>query len=205
MANAVLLLLLRRLTGAQWKSALVAGLFALHPLRVEAAAWIAERKGLLSAFFGLLALYAYARYVDWSKGRSPKSKVWYGVACVCFLLSLMSKPMLVTLPLAMLLLDYWPLKRVEYPFSLHVGQVRGPHSRCLWPLVLEKIPFIGVAVLSGAVTVWVHKLAGAIQPLALLPLKDRLENAVVSYARYVGKMVWPMGLALPYPHPGRWP
>jgi Flp pilus assembly protein TadD len=205
-ANVVLLfLLLRRLTGARWKSALVAGLFALHPLRVEAVAWIAERKGLLSAFFGLLALYAYARYVEWSEGRSPKSKAWYGVAWVCFVLSLMSKPILVTLPFAMLLLDYWPLKRVEYPFSLNGKQACGPYFRNLWRLVLEKVPFFGVAVLSGVVTVWVHKQAGAIQPLALLSLRDRLENAVVSYARYMGKMVWPTGLALPYPHPGHWP
>jgi protein O-mannosyl-transferase len=205
-ANAVLLfLLLRRLTGARWKSALVAGLFALHPLRVEAVAWIAERKGLLSAFFGLLALYAYARYVERSEGRSPKSKAWYAVACVCFVLGLMSKPILVTLPFAMLLLDYWPLKRVEYPFSLNGKQACGLYFRDLWRLVLEKVPFFGVAVLSGAVTVWVHKQAGAIQPLALLSLRNRLENAVVSYARYMGKMVWPTGLALPYPHPGHWP
>ena len=205
-ANVVLLfLLLRRLTGALWRSALVAGLFALHPLRVEVVAWIAERKGLLSAFFGLLALHAYARYVERSKGRSPKSKAWYGVACGCFMLSLLSKPILVTLPFAMLLLDCWPLKRVEYPFSLKASQERGRYFRSAWRLIWEKVPFFGIAMLSGAVTVWTHKQAGAIQPLALLPLKDRLENAVVSYARYMGKMVWPTGLALPYPHPGQWP
>jgi hypothetical protein len=124
---------------------------------------------------------------------------------VVIALLLMSKPILVTLPFVMLLLDYWPLKRVEYLFSLNAKQGCGPHSRTLRRLILEKIPFIGVAVLSGVVTVWVHKLAGAIQPLALLSLRDRLENAVVSYARYMGKMVWSTGLALPYPHPGHWP
>ncbi len=238
-ANVALLFLLwRRLTGAKWKSALVAGLFALHPLQVEVVAWISERKGLLSAFFGLLSLWAYGRYVGSPKSevRSPKFKAqspeseprphvsrftfhasrftshvspFYLLSLCLFALGLMSKPILVTLPFAMLLLDYWPLQRMENAECRM--QNGGPPATLyarrstLLRLLGEKVPFFGVAVLSAAVTVWVHKEAGAIQPLALLSWKGWLENAVVSYARYVGKALWPTGLALPYPHPGRWP
>jgi 4-amino-4-deoxy-L-arabinose transferase-like glycosyltransferase len=119
-ANALLLLLLlRRITGALWRSALVAALFALHPLHVESVAWVSERKDVLSAFFFMLTLLAYAKHVEQSKVQSPKPKVWYGLALVCFTLGLMSKPMLVTLPFVLLLLDYWPLRRfgVQSPKS----------------------------------------------------------------------------------------
>ena len=198
-ANVLLLfLLLRRLTGAQWKSAFVAALFALHPLRVETVAWIAERKGVLSTFFGLLALWAYARYVEQSKAQSLKSKVWYGLALAGFALGLMSKPMLVTLPFAMLLLDYWPLKR----FQLSTTRHRLP---TLWWLLLEKAPFFSLGALSSAVTVWVHSQFRAITTLTFLPVQDRIANSLVSYGRYLGKMFWPAHLALPYPHPGQWP
>jgi protein O-mannosyl-transferase len=119
-ANAVLLfLLLNRLTGSAWRSAFVAGLFSLHPLHVESVAWVSERKDVLSAFFFMLTLLAYAKHVEQSKVQSPKPKVWYGLALVCFTLGLMSKPMLVTLPFVLLLLDYWPLRRfgVQSPKS----------------------------------------------------------------------------------------
>jgi protein O-mannosyl-transferase len=198
-ANVLLIfLLLRRLTGAQWKSAFVAALFAMHPLRVETVAWIAERKGVLSTFFGLLALWAYARYVERSKAKSPKSKVWYGLALVGFALGLMSKPMLVTLPFAMLLLDYWPLQR----FSPATANYRRSTLRRLF---LEKTPFFALGALSSAVTVWVHNQFGAIAALTFLPIQDRIANSLVSYGRYLGKMFWPAHLALPYPHPGQWP
>ncbi len=209
-ANTVLLfLLLRRLTGALWKSALVAALFSLHPLHVESVAWIAERKGLLSTFFGLLALWAYALFAEGrrqkAEGRieNAKSRVtqcaslYYALSLLFFALGLMSKPMLVTLPFAMLLLDYWPLQR--FPLTTNNYQLSA-----LPRLALEKAPFFGLGALSSAVTFLVHKQSGAITALVLLPLRDRIANALVSYARYLGKMVWPAHLALPYPHPWHW-
>lgn len=223
--NGVLLfLLLRRLTGAQWKSAFVAALFALHPLRVESVAWIAERKGVLSTFFALLALWAYALFAECRSQNAecrmekaeagnpqpatrntphtsildPPSLIFYLLSLLFFALGLMSKPMLVTLPFAMLLLDYWPLQRF---------QLSTPRSKpfTLWWLFLEKAPFLGLGVLASAVTVWVHQQSGAIPTLARLSLSARIENALVSYARYLGKLLWPVNLALPYPHPGQWP
>jgi tetratricopeptide (TPR) repeat protein len=228
-ANTVLLfLLLRRITGAQWRSALVAGLFALHPLLVESVAWVAERKDVLSGLFGFLTLIAYARYSE-SKVQGPRSegtsgvegceevksegrrakeirtpnsevepgvvcgsrpRVWYGLALVLFMLGLMSKPMLVTLPFVMLVLDYWPLGRVSG--RTQIGR-----------LVAEKIPFFLMSVVGSYITTRAQKLA--IQPLEHLPLAERVANALMAYARYLGKTVWPADLALPYLHPGHWP
>ncbi len=219
-ANTVLLfLLLRRLTGTRWRSALVAGLFALHPLHVESVAWISERKDVLSTFFGLLTLWAYSRYAAFEVSRvkcQAGPKRWYGLALLFFALGLLSKPMVVTLPFVMLLLDYWPLGRVSSfkcqvssgvaddmatsfaPFSF----LRSPGLR---RLVWEKVPFFALGAISCAVTFFVHKETGAIVALAALSFAARIANAFVSYARYLGKTFWPAGLALPYPHPGQWP
>ena len=200
-ANSVLLFLgLRALTGKHWRSAMVAVLFALHPLRVEPVAWIAERKGLLSAFFALLTLGAYARHALAAAGRARAFRVgpWYVLALALFTLSLLSKPALVVLPCAMLLLDYWPLGRAGAgPAQLKI--------KALFPLALEKSPFLILGVLSSVATVRVHRQYGALVGLAASPLPERIGNALVSYARYLEKAFWPAGLALPYSDPGGWP
>jgi Tfp pilus assembly protein PilF len=191
-ANTVLLFVLwRRLTGAQWRSAFVAGLFALHPLHVESVAWASERKDVLSACFGLLALLMYARYVH--AGDKPSASRDYWLALLCYALALMSKPMMVTLPFVMLLLDWWPLGRWEPTASRSRLSV-------LWRLVSEKLPHLALSVVSSAVTVMVQNKA--IQPLTHITIGIRVVNAVVSYVRYLGKMFWPVNLAIPYPHTG---
>jgi tetratricopeptide (TPR) repeat protein len=188
-ANAVLVfLLLRRWTGAWWRSALVAALFALHPLHIESVAWIAERKDVLSAFFGLLTLWGYTNYVAASHSDKARSRIWYGSTLLCFALGLMSKPMLVTLPFVLLLLDYWPLARISFPAS-----------------VREKIPYFLLSAVSCVVTFLAQQQSGVVRSLTRFSLLDRLENALVSYARYLGKLVWPSDLAAFYPHPGHWP
>ena len=195
--NSLLLFaLLRRMTGAHWRSVWVAGLFALHPLHVESVAWVSERKDVLSAFFFLLTLLAYARYVEQSNVQGPRAKVWYGLALTCFILGLLSKPMLVTLPFVLLLLDYWPLQRFKAATLTY-------QLSALRRLVWEKLPFLALAAASSLVTVLAQ--SKALQPLTNFSLADRLGNALVSYARYLGKTFWPTGLALPYPLPGPWP
>ena len=208
-ANTLLLfLLLRRMTGAHWRSALVAALFALHPLHVESVAWVAERKDVLSTFFGLLCLWAYARFAECrtqnAECRSQKSAAgntqhparYYVLSLLFFALGLMSKPMLVTLPLVMLLLDYWPLRRFE-PSTL--SQQLAAIGRLVW----EKAPFLLLSVASSVVTVLAQRTA--MTPVSAISLPSRLANALASYARYLGKTIWPVDLALPYPHPGTWP
>jgi Tfp pilus assembly protein PilF len=184
------------MTGALWRSALVAALFALHPLHVESVAWVAERKDVLSTLFFMLTLLAYVGYVEQSEVRGPRSRLFYWLALTLFALGLMSKPMLVTLPFVLLLLDYWPLGRVSGLKS----QVSSPGRRPLtvWALAREKLPFLALAIVSSAVTLIVQAQGGAIQPLASLPLPARFENAVISYAVYMQKMFWPADLAVPY-------
>jgi len=202
-ANAALLFLaLRRLTGAHVRSALAAELFALHPLRVESVAWIAERKDVLSVLFWLLTLLAYAR--AWSKAEGRESKAGapaldlrpstsdYRLALLFFALGLMSKPMVVTLPFVLLLLDFWPLGRFK---NLATGL----------QLVKEKLLFFLLSALGSLVTFAVQKQIGAVHSLAGLPLGARLANAFVACARYLGKLFWPVDLFVPYPHPGQWP
>jgi tetratricopeptide (TPR) repeat protein len=187
-ANTVLLfVLLLRLTRALWPAALAAALFAWHPLHVESVAWIAERKDMLSTFFGLLTLLAYARFVEASKARSPKAKAYYAVALVMFALGLMSKPMLVTWPFVMLLLDFWPLQRFK--------------ASTLPRLVVEKIPFLLLAAISCVVTFLVQHGGGAVISLGLIPLRYRLVNTPVAYCSYLVKTLWPANLAVFYPLP----
>ncbi|HEX4342116.1 MAG TPA: tetratricopeptide repeat protein [Verrucomicrobiae bacterium] len=196
-ANAVLLFgLLWRMTCAKWRSAFVAALFALHPIHVESVAWISERKDVLSTFFGLLTLLAYAEFVEQRKDKKRGAKLYYGVALLLFALGLLSKPMLVTLPFVMLLLDYWPLKRFQF-------NNRKETYAILWQLFLEKVPFFLLTVLACAATVMAQR--GSMQPLYNLPLGDRMENSLVSYLRYLGKIFWPAGLAIPYLHVQAWP
>jgi tetratricopeptide (TPR) repeat protein len=181
-ANAALLfVLLDATTGAVWRSALVAAVFALHPLRVESVAWIAERKDVLSTLFWLLTTLAYVRWV-----RAP-SRARYALVLVGLALGLMSKPMLVTLPATLLLLDYWPL-----------GRLRSRSD--LWPLVCEKLPFAPLVVASIVLTIALEN-HGAIASLGTFPLAARAANAIVSYASYLWKLVWPAELYVPYLRP----
>ena len=196
--NAVLAFLaLRRLTGALWTSALGAALFAWHPLRVESVAWIAERKDVLSgcAWFGVL--WAYAVYAERRRDGRGGAGWYYGMALVAFVLGLMSKPMLVTLPCVLLLLDFWPLRRLAF--------ARGDPSKreSCGALMLEKLPFFGFAAASSVITYLVQKGGGSVT--SALSLDLRLGNAVVAVARYIGKAFWPFDLAVLYPHPGAWP
>ena len=257
--NAVLaFVLLREMTGALWRSLLVATLFALHPLRVESVAWIAERKDVLSTTFWLLTLWAYGRYVRQAEDRGrktedrgPRSEVrrpvvcrlscvlrslscgYYGLALLLFCLGLMCKPMLVTVPCVMLLLDYWPLDRFGggiFGTSIAHGGHESGDKRALTPplshpmgeggcalaepgegrlmasrivvLLVEKIPFFVAAMVVSVVTLVVQSRSGAV--ITSLGWMARVENALVAYCRYLGKLCWPLDLAVFYPYPGTW-
>lgn len=206
-ANSILLfLLLLRAAGAFWRSAIVAALFALHPLHVESVAWVAERKDVLSAFFGLLSLLCYASYVKNSRDSSLftlHSSPSYGLALLLFACSLMSKPMLVTLPFVMLLLDYWPLQRFAVAPKPPASE-RGNASTLL-RLLLEKIPFFLLTAASSVVTFIVQQKGGAVSSLSRFSFTERVDNAFVAYARYLAKIVWPVDLSVIYPHPGYGP
>ena len=197
--NALLVFtVLRRLTGAVWRSALVAGLFALHPLHVESVAWVAERKDVLSALFFLLTIWSYGRFVEESKVQSPKSKVFYTAALVFFAMGLMSKPMLITLPFVLLLLDYWPLERF---------QIKSQESiiKNVLPLFREKLPFFILTIASSVISYLGVKAGGNILSGEAVPWPLRLANLPVSYARYLLKTVWPVNLAILYPMPDHLP
>jgi protein O-mannosyl-transferase len=179
-AVVLLFLLLRQLTGTFWRSAFIAAVFAIHPLRVESVAWVAERKDLLSGIFFMLTLAAYVRYA-----RRP-SLGRYITMSILFALGLMSKPMLVSIPFVLLLLDYWPLVR---------GETRQRWLR----LIAEKIPLLVLSAASCVITFVVQK-RGPLQ-IDQLPFIWRLKNAIVSYVAYVWQMFWPLNLAVFYPHP----
>ena len=186
--NAVLLLLLLvRMTGALWRSAFVAALFALHPLHVESVAWIAERKDVLSTLFWLLTLAAWLAYVK-SKKVPP-----YALALALFALGLMAKPMLVTLPFTLLLLDYWPLRRLTLPLRWRSGALQG----LLW----EKAPFFAFTAASCVITFVVQQSKGVVATLGNLGFGGRLASAALAYVGYLGKTIWPASLAVFYPHP----
>ncbi len=193
-ANTLLLFaFLRATTGAKWRSAFVAALFAWHPLHVESVAWVAERKDVLSTFFWLLTLIAYARYASRSKGQGPRAKGFYGLALVFSALALLSKPMAVTLPFTLLLLDWWPL-----------GRMRSGESglRNFRTLLVEKIPFFILSLALCAVTFLVQRTAGAVSPVEW---SSRLGNVPVAYLRYISKTLWPSDLAIVYPYVYHWP
>lgn len=196
-ADAVLLfLLLQSATGFSWRSLMVAALFALHPINVESVAWAAERKNVLSTLFFLLALYAYGWYAR-RPGLGRYSAVFFS-----FALSLLCKPQVITFPFLLLLWDYWPLGRVGAPIlanpEAHAGDVPKFSSR--W-LVLEKLPLLLLSGASAAITMKAQKAGGAIQTFSQYSLLLRLETAVISYVRYIGKSFWPSRLAALYPHP----
>jgi len=203
--NTVLLfVVLRRLTGAPWRSAFVAALFALHPLHVEPVAWISSRKDVLSGVFLMLTMLAYARYVD------RPGVLRYSLVVLLFALGLMSKPMLVTLPFVLLLLDYWPLGRFQFgQIVKSVGQQSRKslnafsHWKLSRHLLLEKIPLFALSAISSIVTFLVQRTAGAVTSVETLPLKLRIANTFVSYLTYIQKMVWPSRLAMFYPYPDK--
>jgi protein O-mannosyl-transferase len=219
--NVVLLFLIfRHLTGTVWRCAVLAALFGLHPLRVESVAWVSERKDVLSACFWLLTLLAYAQYVtsagcrgergeaggwraedgkaDGSRStlHAPRSMAWYLLTLLLFALGLMCKPMLVTLPFVLLLLDFWPLQRFELT-------LRRSSLGALLVLVREKVPFFLLSAVFALLTLLVQRQVGAVA--TNLSLRARAENALVSYLRYLGKVFWPTDLSVFYPHPRHWP
>ena len=193
-ANTVFLFLLFvRMTGATWRSAFVAALFALHPLHVESVAWVAERKDVLSTLFFMLTLLAYARYAE-----RPALARYVTVFCT-FALGLMAKPMLVTLPFVLLLLDYWPLGRCAFGGQTGTEEDPGRGTQSVAYLFLEKVPLFLLAAASSCVALYAQKSFGAVVALGLAPFEFRVENALVSYVAYIGKMFWPTGLVFLYP------
>ena len=225
-ANSVLLLLvLRGMTGALWRSAAVAVLFAVHPLHVESVAWVAERKDVLSTFFVLLTLWAYHRYTEGRRGKAESRKqkvegriqkpecggpwslshlpssIFYLLSLSFFAFGLMSKPMIVTLPLLLLLLDYWPLGRMQNAEATDTQHATRNTLHVPLPLIVEKLPFLGLAALTCWVTLHAAKGVGSLPSAAQCPMTDRLANATLSYARYFWEVFWPRNLAVFYPFP----
>ncbi len=202
-ANTLLLfLVLRKMTHSAWPSAFVAAIFAVHPLNVESVAWVAERKNVLSTLFWLLTMWAYASYAARRRTR------WYLLALLFYTLGLLSKPMLVTLPFVMLLLDYWPLGRFqsEHKRDNGAGAATIPvlsrqGASLLVRLVREKIPFFVLSPVAVFIFCWAVKQPGIVMPRESVPIKLRIANALVSYVSYGAKMIWPCKLAVYYPYP----
>ncbi len=202
--NALLVFVVfKRTTKAFWQSAFVAALFALHPLHVESVAWVAERKDVLSALFWMLTIWAYVLYVE----RPGLAR--YLLVFLFFILGLMAKPMLVTLPFVLLLMDYWPLKRFMcFQSNCDVDNLQSDRPKAsgyhgsFTLLVLEKAPLFVLAAVSSTVTFLVQQAGGAVKSLDVFPLQIRFANALVSYVIYIWKFILPLDLAVFYPHPG---
>jgi len=186
----ILFVVLWRMTSALWRSAVVAALFALHPMHVESVAWLAERKDVLSACFWLLCVWSYADYARRSDAEPSSARVHYLRAIIFFVLGLMSKPMVVTLPFVLLLLDYWPLRRLS--------------PSTLLQLILEKLPFFGLTLVSCVITFVGTSRAGNILSAETVSWGARLANVPVSYVRYLWKLIWPVNLTVLYPMPSHW-
>jgi tetratricopeptide (TPR) repeat protein len=190
--NSVLVFVVfRKMTGAVWRSLVVAFLFGLHPLRVQSVTWICERKDVLSLFFWMLTLLAYVQYAQECKKENGKVIKFYSLAFLFFSLGLMSKAMLVTLPFILLLLDYWPLELYRKK-----GKSR---------ILMEKLPFLVLAIADSWITLKAQQTAGITDEMSSLPISDKTGNALISYVRYIGKFFWPENLSVYYPHPGHWP
>jgi protein O-mannosyl-transferase len=196
LSSLLLLILLFRLTCSLLKSSFVAALFALHPLHVESVAWVAERKDVLSALFWFLSLIMFSEYV------AKKRHVAYILSLSFFVLGLMSKPMLVTLPIIMLLMDYWPYKRYQYD---KMEQMPWVHLDKTIPLIKEKLPFFVCSLLSGVITVYAQNIGGALKTLENVSIGFRIENALIAYVKYIYKTFWPLELAVFYPLPTAFP
>ncbi|HBG05100.1 MAG TPA: hypothetical protein DDY22_05995 [Geobacter sp.] len=199
---ALLFLVLRGMSGALWRSAMVAALFALHPLHVESVAWVAERKDVLSTLFWMLTLLLYASYL-----KRPGA-LRYLATLACFALGLMAKPMLVTLPLVLLCLDFWPLGRWQGATGVPDGAPPGeasPAPACgkdLPGLLLEKLPFFVLTAIFCAVAIYAQHQGGYVPDLSAFPLRLRLYNALLAYRDYLANAFWPHDLAVHYPFPG---
>ena len=194
-ANSILLFFVfRRMTGAIWQSAFVAALFALHPLHVESVAWVAERKDVLSTFFWMLTLWAYVRYTE---RPGVNRYIW---VVILFALGLMAKPMVVTLPFVLLLMDFWPLGRMKL-FSPVKGDGDSSRKWLDLHLIWEKVPLFILVLFSCVMTGLSEDGGGNLVSLGQFPLSVRLPNTLVSYASYIGKMIWPNNLAVFYPYP----
>ncbi|MBA4369483.1 MAG: hypothetical protein C0403_17795, partial [Desulfobacterium sp.] len=193
--------LFRKMTGELWKSCFLAVVFAIHPLHVESVAWVAERKDVLSTFFGLITLWGYFRYV-----KKPGIHR-YGLILVFYSLSLMSKPMLVTFPFVLLLLDYWPLRRFDQDIPSEAKSQKrhyGLKSKAL-QFSIEKIPLIVIAIGSCFITLLVQQKGGAVGAATMFPFWDRVANSLITYIIYIKKMIWPFDLAVVYPYPPFFP
>ena len=194
MTNALLLFfVLRKMTGDEWQSGFVAALFALHPLHVESVAWVSERKDVLSTLFWLLTLHSYVWYVNNGKAFS------YFTAILFFTMGLLAKPMLVTVPFVLLLLDYWPLGRFKFNRPSNLASMESHIS--LHRLWKEKIPFFSLAMASCLVTVYAQQSGNSVAPLDAYPMGLRIANALVAYVAYLAKMIWPIHLTAFYPYP----
>lgn len=208
-ANTLLLFqVLRQMTGAVWRSALAAALFGVHPLHIESVVWASERKDVLSTFFWMLTLGAYIRYARLKPATRARvqpsargSTAWYALALLLFALGLMSKAMLVTLPLILLLLDFWPLQRVRFSDKTLETRTFKEKFSAIWPLVREKTPFLVLTFAAGVVTMFAQHDMGALQTATRFPILHRLENAVLWYAGYLLQTVWPAKLAVFYSYP----
>lgn len=211
-ANSVLLfILLNQMTGAAWRSAFVAALFAWHPLHVESVAWASERKDVLCAFFWFLTMIVYSRYASarsqsTDRGANQRLKLNYLLALLFFVLALLSKPMAVTLPFVLLLMDVWPLRRVSV-YALPTAEIGAKddsgliQSQPLWRLIFEKAPFFALAFAASVVTFLVQRASGAVASLTYTPPLLRVENVIRSYGLYIAKTFWPSNLAAIYPFP----
>lgn len=201
--NSVLVfLVLARMTGAFWRSAVVAGLFGWHPLQVETAAWISDRNDLLSAFFFLLTLWAYAAYAGRKRAEGGKTALFYLLALGLFALSLASKPAAVMLPFVLLLLDWWPLGRMAHaaqPLPADAGSAAPSPRASLVSLVVEKIPFFCLSLGATVLAVWAERREGSLHLFTGLPMKGRVIVVANAYYRYLRKIIWPTGLAPLYP------
>ena len=180
----LLFLVMRTMTGSLWRSAMVAVLFAVHPLHVETVAWVSERKDLLSTFFGLLAVYCYLNNIT-----RERTLLWYGLLIICFTLSLLAKPMWVTLPFLLLGLDFWPLQKLR------------AKTKTVSALVLEKLPLIAIVIVSSVVTFLAQRAGGAVDTLERTSLFLRLANSAVAYVTYIFKHLVPINLGIFYPLP----
>ena len=195
-ANALLLFwILKNITGTMWASAFVAGIFALHPIQVESVAWAAERKTVLSGLFWLLTMAAYIRYA-----RQPGFGR-YLVVLLVFGLCIMTKPVVVTLPFALLLLDYWPLERVRWGQNNKTAAKTTPNQKSAGWLIAEKIPLLGMSAFLSVMTFVSQKQGGVVSTIEGMPLNYRVANMFFSYIRYIGKLIWPNGLAVCYSYP----
>ncbi len=202
----ILFLVLSRIFQNVWVSGLMAMLFGIHPLRIESVAWVAERKDVLSAFFWTLSMWAYLSYVE--RGGTKR----YLVVFLFFILGLMAKPMVVTLPFILLLLDYWPLGRVQFKSPQAAAHSQLPRlenqkdsSSTIFQLFIEKIPFFILSLLLCFLTLFVARSGGAVKSIESYPVGMRISNALVSYIHYIGKMFWPHPLACFYPYPDNIP